>query len=234
MTMLLSGEIRWFWKTRYPAGILEWFIDEDIHGCKPGGGPPGRNDVYLVGNDQGEIGIKTRGATGGKGDGRSAPSDCRDVEIKGLAAVDWDALNLKFLSGPVEYWCKWPFRCLNMTGTEKCELQKVRWLRKFDTGGAYPAEIPLGPDERPLDGSIKNFLPVLGCNVEMTEIRVSKSEKWFSFCFEAFGDRGTIADDLRAVATALNNRGSFPDLQSGLCLSYPRWISIYVARSQTK
>jgi hypothetical protein len=231
--MMLSGEIRWFWKERPPAGLLEWFIDEYIHGCRPGGGPPGRKDVYLVGNDLGELSIKTRGGTGDEDDGRSTSSGCNDVEVKGLVDVDWEALNFTFLTGPLEFWGKWPFPSLDMTRTEKCELHKIRWLRKFDTSGAYPVEIPLGPDEKPVDGSMNNLLPTRGCNVEMTEIRVSKGEKWFSFCFEAFGDRRTIADDLRAVATELNDRGAFPDFQSGICLNYPRWISTYVVSSQT-
>jgi hypothetical protein len=230
--MMLSGEIRWFWKTRSPKGLLEWFIDEDIHGCKPGGGPPGRKDVYLVGNDLGELSIKTRGGTGSDDDGRSS-SDCQDVEVKGMVAVDWGVLNFTFLTGPVEFWGKWPFHCLDIARTEKYELQKTRWLRKFDTGGAYPVEIPLGPDEKPVDESIENAWPILGCNVEMTEIRVSKGEKWFSFCFEAFGDRKTIADDLRAVVITINSRGAFPDLRSGICLNYPRWISTYVVRGKT-
>ena len=231
--MMLSGEIRWFWKTRPPAGLWDWFIDEDVNGCRPGGGPPARRDVYLVGNDLGEISIKTRGGTGGKGDGQSTSSDRSDVEVKGLVAVDWGALNFTFLTGPVEFWGKWTFPCLDMTGTDKCEIHKTRWLRKFDTGGAYPVEIPLGPDERPLDRSMNDLLPKLGCNVEMSEIVVSKDKKWFSFCLEAFGDRRTLAGSLRAVVIELNDRGAFPDLRSGICLNYPRWILTYVVPGQT-
>lgn len=225
---MLSGEIRWFWKARPPAELLEWFTDEAIHGCKPGGGPPGRKDTYLVGNDLGEISIKTRGGTGGNDYTGRTSRDCQDVEVKGLIAVDWGVLSFAFLTGPVEYWGKWPFPGLNMSGTKNIELQKIRWLRKFDTGRAYPQEIPLGPDEKPLDGSESDFMPLLGCNVELTEIRVPKGRKWFSFCFEAFGDRRTIADDLRSVAAELNDRGSFPDLRTGICISYPRWISTYL------
>ena len=202
-------------------------MDENIHDCRPGADPPGRKDVYLIGNDRGELSIKTRGESEGNDDNK-ASLGCSDVEVKGLVEVNWGVLNFPFLTGPVEFWCKWPFPCMDMGKTRKCELKKIRWLRKFDTSTAYPVEIPLGPDERPIDEPWSKCPPILGCNVELTEIRVSGCRKWFSFCFETFGDQRTIADDLRAVVTVLSGRGGFPDIRSGLCLNYPSWISHYV------
>jgi len=125
----LSGEIRWFW-TKVPTALQEWFTNENIHECRPGGGPLGRKDVYLPGNDRGELRIKARGESGGNDDDNASPG-CSDVEMKGLVAVDWEILNFPLLPGPVEIWCKWPFHCLDMGKTRKCELEKDTLVTKI-------------------------------------------------------------------------------------------------------
>ncbi len=72
--MMLSAEVRWFWRGGAPTGLIEWFMDVNVHGHGPGGGPPGRRDVYLIGNHQCELGIKTRGKKdGGKVDLSTGP-----------------------------------------------------------------------------------------------------------------------------------------------------------------
>jgi hypothetical protein len=231
--MMLSAEIRWFWKNGAPSGLFEWFIDEKVHGCKPGGGPPGRDDIYLIGDDLGELGIKVRGNKGEKKADDPTSLGPIGVEVKGLIAVDRGVLSSGVLAGPVEFWCKWPFPNLDVGRTKRCEVNKIRWLRKFDTTGAYPTEMPLGPDEKPKEKDKLECLPAHGCNVEMTEIRAPNGEKWFSLGFEAFGDLRTISDDLRVVATIISQRGTGPDIHGGECLSYPRWISRYAKPAES-
>ncbi len=102
-------------------------------------------------------------------------------------------------------------------------------MRKFDLAGPFPAEVPLGPDELPID-DLKN-LPTQGCNVELTEILAPNDESWYSFGLESFGDLMTIAGNLRMVADELTKRGAVPSLQGGERMSYPRWITRYVAPS---
>jgi hypothetical protein len=229
--MWLSGEIRWFWKGAASTGTNEWFRDVKAHGCEPGGGPPGREDIYLYGDDQSELGIKIRGVKGIDGYHARLPGPFH-IEVKGLIGVDWGVLTSGPFAGPVEFWCKWLFPRLDVGRTRRCVVNKTRWLRMFDTTEAYPIEIPLGNDEEPIAGSSRPYPPALGCTVEMTEVRLSNGVRWSSLALEAFGDRCTIADDLRAVASELSNRGTGPDLEGGRLMSYPRWISIYVMPSE--
>jgi hypothetical protein len=231
MKMWLSGEIRWFWKGAVPTGIYEWFMDGKVQGCEPGGGPPGREDTYLYGDDQSELGIKIRGVKGDEG-ALARPPGLSNVEVKGLIGVDWGVLTSGPFAGPVEFWCKWTFPRLDVGRSRRIAVKKTRWLRLFDTTEAYPVEIPLGKDEESLAGSLSPCLPMLGCNVEVTEVRSPDGAKWWSFALEAYGDRNIIADDLRAVASELTRRGSGPELEGGRLMSYPRWISSYVQPSE--
>jgi len=100
--------------------------------------------------------------------------------------------------------------------------KKVRWLRKFDTAAPLPQEIPLGEDEMPLDEQLP--LPALGCNVELTQVKLSEGEIWWTFGFEAFGTIQTVENDLRAVVTTLAARQP-PNMQMELRASYPAWLA---------
>ena len=227
--MMLSCETRWFWKDEAPAGLLEWFSDSAVHGCAPGGGVPGRQDIYLKGDDRCELGIKVRGKADKANTGGTVVPDVGDVEIKGLIRVDMSVLPRGPFKGPVELWCKWPFSHLSLVGNEKYLVDKRRWLRKFDTGGDDPREIPLGKDERPIDAKDAACLPSRGCNVELTEILLyDGKERWSSMCFEAFGDDRTVSSDLQTVAGVLSQKGSMPDIQGGEHLNYPQWLAKHV------
>ena len=208
--MLVSAEIRWFWHSSPPLTLPKWFRGEgefaNSHPCEAGGGQP-RKDGYLRDSSQAELGIKSRG--GKKG-----------VEIKGLVTVLWDGISAGPFSGPVEIWTKWTSESLVLDPGQLIFTTKVRYLRKFDTAFAEPAEIPIGPDEKPVDP--KRCLPSLGCNVELTEVTVD-SETWWTLGFEAFGKPETVAKDLCAVAHTLAAR-NVPDLQPALRASYPVWL----------
>lgn len=222
--MLISAEIRWFWQGDAPDNLRQWFMDEGVHKCGAGGGPPDREDIYLVEGDQTELGIKIRGKKGGTKDDNS--TDCKNssVEVKGLVAIDWGILTSGSIAGPVEIWCKWSFGPIDVGTTTKWKLTKTRWLRKFDTSGPYPIEIPLGSDEKPKDEDRFPCLPTLGCNIELTQVQLPSGDEWWSFGLEAFGNLSTVAGNLRAVAVELSKRDIGSDLSTGLLLSYPQWI----------
>ena len=187
-------------------------------------------DVYLIGHDRDDLGIKVRGAKGG-GAGDTGAPQLRDVEVKGLVMVDWGVMITGPFAGPVEIWSRWSFPRLDLGMTRRCAVSKNRWMRRFDTTGVHPLEIPLGPDEQHLEGSRRRCPLLRGCNVEMTEVELEDGQRWSSLGFEAFGDLTTVTDNPRMVARTLTHRGPVPELNGGRILSYPRWIGRYVARS---
>lgn len=207
--MQISAEIRWFWQNSPPSDFEKWFRETNSHCCPAGGGIP-REDQYLRDDSQTELSLKNRG--GKKG-----------VEVKGLVSIVWDGLTAKHFTGPIEIWTKWTSLPLKLDPELIITVEKQRWLRKFDTGVLSPQEIPLNNEEKPLDPC--RSLPILGCNVEMTKIKLqNSSDTWWTFGFEAFGTIRTIENDLRAVATILSNRQP-PALVEGLIASYPTWIN---------
>jgi len=230
--MLLSAEIRWFWRSAPPSTLLSWFKDERIHLCAVGGGPPDREDLYLVDGSQSELGIKVRGQKNARpGDNAAAPM-LKDVEAKGLLMVDSGVLTSGPLAAPVQFWCKWPFRHIDVGSTKTLAVRKTRWLRRFDTTGPSAIEIFLDANEDPIDESRRNCLPALGCNAELTEVQLPIGDDWWTFGVEAFGPLHTLEASLRTVAEELVRRGDGPELHSGVLLNYPQWINQYGLCSQ--
>jgi len=204
--MQVSAEIRWFWRGAPPPGLEDWFRKADRHDCAAGGGSA-RVDEYLCDVNQGELGLKRRG--GKKG-----------VEVKGLVAVTWGGLAAAPFVGPIELWTKWSSEPLELNAHSTVATEKRRWLRKFDTAGPSPQEIPLTAEEAPID---QRPLPTLGCNVELTQVTLPNRDIWWTFGFEAFGTLRTVENDLRAAATVLAARRP-PGLGEGLLASYPTWL----------
>ena len=101
--MLISAEVRWFWKEEAPFELKEWFHNPKMHGCSPGGGPPPRDDMYLV-TESTELGIKTRGVKGRNLErtGLEGP-----LEFKGLIGEHHQTGDRGPFSAPVQLWCKW-------------------------------------------------------------------------------------------------------------------------------
>jgi hypothetical protein len=204
--MQVSAEIRWFWRSAPPPGLDNWFRNADKHYCSAGGGLT-RVDEYLCDVNQAELGLKCRG--GKKG-----------VEVKGLVAVTWGGLSVGPFVGPIELWTKWMSEPLELNPHSTVATEKRRWLRKFDTTGPLPQEIPLNAEETPID---QRPLPTLGCNVELTQVTLPNGDTWWTFGFESFGTIQTIENDLRAAATMLVARRP-PSLEQGLLASYPAWL----------
>jgi hypothetical protein len=204
--MLQSAEIRWFWRGALPPGLEDWFRGRGAHPCAAGGGGT-RTDEYLRDPGQGELGIKSRGGKPG-------------LEIKGLVEVATPGLAVAPFAGPVEIWVKWSCEALDLGSRPRIPTEKQRWLRKFDTAGPTPEEIPLDDAERPVGG---RPLPERGCNVELTRVGLPAGIVWWTLGFEAFGRLATLQADLAAAAAALAGRRP-PPLPGGILASYPAWL----------
>lgn len=202
----ISAEIRWFWPVKCPDGVEIWFRS----GPTPPGGGNAREDEYLYEPKQTELGLKRRGEKPG-------------VEAKGLVTVLPQPSDMIPFVGPIEIWCKWPLLTLKLSDVSIVTTKKIRWLRKFDTGGGEPTEIPVGEDEAPTD---RRCLPKLGCNVELTLVEVG-DHLWWTLGFEAFGELASVERSLRNTLSAMAARRP-PSLGSGELLNYPAWLSKHV------
>ncbi len=132
------------------------------------------------------------------------------LEFKGLIGEHRQTCDLGPFSVPIQLWCKWSVPNIDLGQARTCRVSKTRWLRKFDTSGNPPVEVPLGMDEMPLDRPHGLDMPVRGCNVELTEVRLDDGQVWWTFCIEAYGDLGTVVKDLRSTSDLLARRGPLP------------------------
>jgi hypothetical protein len=208
--MQVSAEIRWFWRGVPPPNLEEWFRNATKNTYAAGGGET-RLDEYLCDKKQGELSLKRRGGKAG-------------VEVKGLVAAQYGNLAATPFVGPIELWTKWTSEVFELSSALTVPIEKIRWLRKFDTGRQSPEEIPVDSQEKPLGG---RAFPAFGCNVEFTAITLRNSEIWWTLGFEAFGTIQTVDKALTATAKALAVRRP-PELASGILASYPAWLKDYV------
>jgi hypothetical protein len=204
--VLISAEIRWFWRNDLPLTLDTWFCDRTVHG-HPAGGGQSRTDAYMLDVEQRELGLKNRG-------------DQPGVEVKGLIGPASASLDAPPFSAPIELWGKWTSKQLSLGAS--IAIEKQRWLRKFDATASPPVEIPLNSDERATDGG--GSLPKVGCNVELTRILTPSREVWWTLGFEAFGPLDSVEASLHAVARHLATRKP-PQLTGGRVCSYPTWLS---------
>ena len=174
--MLLSAEVRWFWRGRCPQPVHDWFFKS---GLPPGGGFS-RIDRYVSQRREAEISLKKRG-------------DKPEFEVKGLVTTR-RASELEPLAPHIEIWCKWSCTIPSLNLRDELAITKTRWLRKFDTSKYVRSEIPLDANEKPTAGY---SLPVQGCNVELTEVQMAgHSGMWWTLGFEAFGDLDSVSTNL--------------------------------------
>jgi hypothetical protein len=218
--MPVSAEIRWFWPSQPPSRLEAWFCDPSDVFSHPPGGPEDRADVYLLDPGQVELGLKCRDAKEGAKDG---------VEVKGQVAVAEKDLAAGSLTGRIEVWTKWKSAALTFTALKAgshgtVETKKRRWLRKFDTAGSSPTEVPLNAAMKPQGRA----LPDRGCNVELTRVALPSGDVWWTFGFESFGTLATVEADLRTVAALLADRLP-PEFTTGQEASYPAWLQRLVA-----
>jgi len=113
---------------------------------------------------------------------------------------------------------------LRLDGLRTIEIQKIRWLRKFDTSKTTLREIEL--NDRELPASAQERLPDEGCNVELTEISLNQGiTNWWTLGFESFGSFNRFQQNLLATLGHLS-QSDLPSLAPGLELSYPAWLSV--------
>ncbi len=202
--MLVSAELRWFWKEGPPHGLDTWFGSGSV---APGGGSV-RRDEYLVDSTQTELGIKKRGGRNG-------------VEVKGLVGIG-DVVPAPF-AGQIQLWTKWTSSSLSIDTLPRIVVAKARRVRKFETEAAMVVELALGADEQLLDRSARP--PERGCLVELVNLELGQARTpWCTFAFEAFGPLDSVQDSLQRTAAHLA-RSSPPSLDLGLLLSYPAWLA---------
>jgi hypothetical protein len=127
------------------------------------------------------------------------------VEVKGLVAVLHEVGGEPPFRGRIEMWSKWTSSALDLSGRPTVRITKKRWLR---TVAAAPST-------------------TRGCNVEITELRLSTGERWWTFGFESFGGRTTVEDDLLA-ATRLMAEREPPPFPTTLAAAYPAWLATEV------
>lgn len=184
--MLLSAEIRLFWSDPQPTGLEAWFMDAANHGSAPDG-PEERTDIYLADPNQTELGVKTRGEKPG-------------LEIKGLIAVPGDTLAFASYEIPIELWSKWSSEPLAFDTKTGIQLDKTRWLRRFDIATGH------------------------GCHVEWTIVRTRAGVTHWTLGVEAFGPLPAIQQTLRSTVRAINSRNP-PPAPGAQPSSYPAWLA---------
>jgi hypothetical protein len=195
--MLVSAELRWFWRGDEPPSDIErWFDRGDI---PAGDGSDLRRDRYFPHRGEPELGVKLRGEGGGN----------ELVEIKGLVATRPPpglALDIRRL----EIWCKW-----STSVRPTCPgllVEKQRRLRKFT---ADLDEILAQPPQE---------LPATGCHVELTRVVVpDPGDIWWTLGFEAFGGLDHVCG---ALIRMLQIQGP-PRADPGAELSYPAWLQAH-------
>lgn len=207
MRLVISAEIRWFWRGDVPPGLNAWFHDRAVHGCAAGGGRS-RRDTYAADAAQCELGLKQRGT-------KSA------VEVKGFIGSAHRPLDAPPFVGPIELWGKWS-SCQLRLGAHVV-VRKQRWIRMFDAGSDCAIEIPLDQDEEPADGGSKQ-LPEIGCTVELTRIVAPDDGVWCTIGLEAFGAISCVEDALRRVSQHLAARRP-PPFAGGSIMGYPLWLA---------
>lgn len=203
--MMVSAELRWFWKDGPPSEISRWFYGGDV---PAGGGGEVRRDRYFPHRGEPELGVKRRGEGGGMD----------QIQIKGLVAAGAPE-NLSLDLGPsldvrrVEIWCKWS---TSMTPAGPGLLvEKLRWLRQFADG---VEEIPLKADEQPESG---RGLLAAGCNVELTRVVApDHGDVWWTLGYEAFGGLDRVCDVLARTLRTRPPPCASPETE----LSYPAWL----------
>ena len=201
--MLLSAELRWFWRGHCPQPVYDWFFKS---GLPPGGGHS-RIDRYIPQRGEAEISLKKRGAK-------------PELEVKGLITTR-RVLELEPLAPHIEIWCKWSCTIPVLNLTNELLVTKTRWLRKFDTSKYVRSEIPLDANEKP---NLGYSLPAQGCNVEWTEVEMAGlAGVWWTLGFEAFGDLDSVPMNL--TLTVLPEKAVLERIvASGAFLSYPAWL----------
>lgn len=212
--MQLSAEIRWFWRSVLPAGLEDWFCTAEHHPFPAGGGQT-RRDEYLRDCGDMELGIKRRDGKGG-------------LEIKGIVGASSSPISVGPFQGSTQIWGKWSSTSLGLDESSTISVDKLRWLRKFETATREPVEIALDADEQPLESN--NHHASRSCCVELTRATVLDEDVWWTLGFEAVGSLRTVEEDLLKVVRVMSDRWQGARID-GLLASYPVWLKEHALES---
>lgn len=204
--MLLTAELRWFYRGTLPEEISHWF-QQDCLGeqLEP---PEEREDLYLYSPGCDYLGIKLR-------QGR--------LELKWRKAELGVVRFRDRVEGKAEKWGKWlcedptgeSFQPTTVVGTW-VGVKKVRLQRQFQVLAGKSIK-PV-----PVNESIDQ-----GCTVELTHLGIN-GNSWWSLAFEAEGEDDCLIDNLQAVGSWVFESYRGPKLQGEDSYAYPRWLSIVV------
>ena len=200
--MMLSAEVRWFWRGGPPAPFEEWFLSRGAFEIAATGGDT-RCDRYLRAPNQVDLGIKQRGSG--------------DVEIKGLIARGQSAVQFNNLNATVEIWGKWSAKTLDLSGMPLLPVSKQRWLRTFR---------PAGDGMRDVSGAETGKESDDGgdCQAELTKLTAPDESVWWTLGFEAHGALTEVERILEKTVAAVAARAP-PQLPSASPTNYPAWLS---------
>jgi hypothetical protein len=200
--MYTTAEVRWFHEGRAPAHVEAWFR---------GGGreptvQPVRVDHYLRLVDGEHLGIKLReGRLEVKQRERSLPVTRFDSRVAGV----------------MELWRKWSIplagglhRVSGDPGASWIEVEKERALCRYWLAG-----------DRGIVATTTDWFPDQGCDLELTAVRV-RGREWWTLALEAYGQAGSIQENLLRVAEAVFGAGDPPSLNAQDSYGYPRWLEL--------
>lgn len=215
--MYYSGEARWFFRGEASAAAERWIADGGLTERAAA-----RVDQYLVLPGCSTTGVKIRE---GKFEvkARTSPAE----------PVTWS----EQIAGFRDTWIKWSrttqdtatFTDTIQSGEHWAFVSKRRSLRLFSLDSGQPTEVRIGGP----------WLSA-GCQVEMSDIRVAwasenglppenvdweRADRWWSFCFEAFGEPGSVLNHLDTVVRHVAAEAPDLELPREASMSYPAWLA---------
>ena len=206
-----SGEARWFFHGAGQAAAERWITDSALAERKDE-----RIDQYLVLPGCSTTGIKVREG---------------NFEVKAQTSPTEPATWSENIAGARDTWVKWSRAAGDLSGLSSqpesgetwIRIGKQRTLRLFSLESGAPVEVPV-------DGPWLSA----GCQVEATNLRVLSAddrhaEPWWSFCFEAVGEPGSLLELLDTMVNHVVNEAPDLELPLAASMSYPAWLSSLVA-----
>ena len=201
--MDVTTELRWFGSGAVPEDAADWFGVAEPYA--------GRIDWYASAGAAAGLGLKVRA-------GSSLELKARRDEV-GVWSFGERA------SGLVQTWVKWavpldPGWDGRSLGQGWIAVEKRRRVRRF--------AIEPGPS----DGSIAREVGAadaleLGCDAELTDLRVDGSV-WWTLAFESFGDPDGQRDALRAtIGAVLAGAPNDLALVETASSAYPGWLASF-------
>ena len=203
--MLITCELRWFYRGRLPEEIEHWFA-ADVQGVHSQT-PEEREDWYLLIPGCEHLSVKLRD---------------RNLEIKWRVAQLGRVNFRDNLAGETEKWVKWT--CLDPeaeTVITPDVVEKGQWVSVKKVRSMVRFQV--NPDNSLIlvTEETKNDK----CNVELTQLFI-KEDSWWSLGFEASGKDANLTNNLEVVAKSVLN--SYPaDLQGENSYGYPKFLTAY-------